>query len=289
LFCALWPKRPAVPSLPLWLTWPEIELNASTTLVLPRMPRFCLAAVSDAWLRRISLSGIASISPAPNTGVGMRKITLRFATAAPKSGCAMLQPGASVRPTTVNSACTPPSGVPSALRTKRASRTGPSARMNDGNLLVAPFLLANATCGFTGGLVPPTLGCAWQPPQLSRFIVGPRPSSGSSASLKSVLPAMNAAVCGGVKLGSGAPASLAPARGPGSLAVDGGGVKLLVSASAVSRVSSGAAPALAMSVLAACVTGAVLSSEPPLHASKPALAVIKTIGNLMSSSFERNG
>jgi hypothetical protein len=41
-----------------------------------------------------------------------------------------------------------------------------------------------------------------------------------------------------------------------------------------------------MSVLAACVIGAVDSSEPPLQASKPAPAAIETIVNLMSSSFE---
>ena len=29
---------------------------------------------------------------------------------------------------------------------------------------------ANATCGFTAGLVPPVAGCEWQLPQPSRFI-----------------------------------------------------------------------------------------------------------------------
>ena len=66
---------------------------------------------------------------------------------------------ASERPAIVNSACTPPSGEPSALRTRRASRTGPLAVMNEGRLLAAPSSVAKATCGLTGGLVPPIVGC----------------------------------------------------------------------------------------------------------------------------------
>ena len=53
-----------------------------------------------------------------------------------------------------------------------------------------PLRLANATCGFTAGLEPPTAGCEWQPPQLSRFMVGPSPSATFSASAKSALPAL---------------------------------------------------------------------------------------------------
>ena len=108
-------------------------------------------------------SGTASTSPAPNTGVGMRKMTLLAATAAAKSGCAMAQPGASARPVMTKRSCTPPSGVPSGFFTKRASRTGPLSVMNDGILFFAPFNVATAICGLTAGLVPPTAGWRWQP------------------------------------------------------------------------------------------------------------------------------
>jgi len=50
-------------------------------------------------------------------------------------------------------------GVPSGLRTKRTSRTGPSRRMNAGRRLRAPIAVAKATCGLTAGLEPPIAGC----------------------------------------------------------------------------------------------------------------------------------
>src|SRR6266516_2238140 len=140
------------------------------------------------WFARIALSGICSIKPAPNTGVGIRKITLRRASSRSKSGCASAHPGASARPAIVNRSWTPPSGVPSAFFTNLASRTGPFGVMNDGTVLLAPSALANATWGFTGGLDPPSAGCRWQPPQLPRFIVGPRPSPASSSSANSSVP-----------------------------------------------------------------------------------------------------
>ncbi len=87
-------------------------------------------------------------------------MTLLFASCAAKSGCASVQPPASARPVMVKSACTPPSAVLSGLLTKRASRTGPFAAMNDGTVSVPPSLLAKATCGFTNGLVPPIAGWA---------------------------------------------------------------------------------------------------------------------------------
>ena len=46
-------------------------------------------------------SGIASIRPAPNSGVGMRNARLEVLE---KSSCRILQPGASDRPAMVNSA-----------------------------------------------------------------------------------------------------------------------------------------------------------------------------------------
>src|SRR3989454_9849298 len=121
-------------------------------------------------------------------------------------------------PICVNKAWTPPSRVPSGFLTNLASRTGPSARMNGGMRLVAPFALANATWGLVNGLVPPVAGCAWQPAQLSRFIVGPRPSSVPSASSNSVLPRSKNASSAAVSPASGSPASGVPKRTPGSLA-----------------------------------------------------------------------
>ena len=83
-----------------------------------------------------------------------------------------------------NRLCTPPSGDPSRLRTKRASRIGPLAVMNDGTTFFAPIKVATATCGFVAGLVPPILGWEWHPEQLSRLNLGPRPSGPASTSWK---------------------------------------------------------------------------------------------------------
>src|SRR5216684_2136545 len=118
------------------------------------------------------------------------------------------------------SRCVRPSGVPSAFFTNLASRTGPFGVINDGTVLVAPFTAANATWGFTAGLVPPTAGCKWQPPQLPRFIVGPRPSATVSSSSKSSLPALKNASSVLVSPAMGAPAPAAPPRTPGSLAAE---------------------------------------------------------------------
>jgi len=105
----------------------------------------------------------------------MRKITLFWASAAAKSGWVMVQPGASVRPLMTNRSCTPPSGVPSRLRTKRASRTAPVVVMNDGTPFLARSNVAIATCGSVRGFVPPTAGGAWQPEQLFMLNPGPKP------------------------------------------------------------------------------------------------------------------
>src|SRR5262249_58368129 len=98
---------------------------------------------------------IAWITPAPNTGVGMRKMTFLAVTCASKFSCLMLQPVAPGPPVITNRPCTPPSGVPSGFLTKRASRTGPSARMNDGRTLPL-YVFGMAAFGLTAWLVPPT-------------------------------------------------------------------------------------------------------------------------------------
>src|SRR2546430_16898709 len=69
-----------------------------------------------------------------------------------KTGCAILQPGASLRPVTTNRSWTPPSD------TKRASRIGPFGTMNHGTVLVAPPALATAGSGLMAGPGPPAKG-----------------------------------------------------------------------------------------------------------------------------------
>ncbi|MGB8627948.1 MAG: hypothetical protein WCD69_00970 [Xanthobacteraceae bacterium] len=60
----------------------------------------------------------------------------------------------------VKRSCTPPSGVPLGLSTKRASRIGPFAVTNDGTTFVPPFKVATATSGLVAGELPPVIGCA---------------------------------------------------------------------------------------------------------------------------------
>ena len=114
-----------------------------------------------------------STNPRPKVGVGMRKMTLFAASSAAKFGCAILQPGASGRPVMTYSSCTWPSGVPSGLRTKRTSRTGPFKVINGGTIFWACSKVATATWGLIFGLVPPTAGCAWQPAHELRLYRGP--------------------------------------------------------------------------------------------------------------------
>ena len=121
LFCAFQPKRAMVPSLPLWLNRPP-------------MPSALRAAAVESRLACSAASEMFSSMPAPKIGVGMRRITLLRASSRAKSGCASVQSGASMRQAMVKSACTPPSGVPSGLRMKRASRIGPSRWMNEGTV-----------------------------------------------------------------------------------------------------------------------------------------------------------
>src|SRR5579862_341564 len=127
---------------------------------------------------------MSSSSPAPKTGVGMRKMRLPAAAAAAKLGCTKVQPFASVSPETVKMVSTPPLGalvlaVPSLLKKngKRASRVGPWAVMNVGVVSFGPAMpLAIAVnSGLLAPPVPPTVGCEWQPAQLLKLKRGPRP------------------------------------------------------------------------------------------------------------------
>lgn len=160
-------------------------------------------------------SGICSISPAPKTGVGIRNIKLLALCACTKSGCDGVHDLASVIPAIVNRSCTPPSDG------NRAARTGPFGVMKNGRLFVAGLrrLLKNATCGFpVGGLVPPTAGLMWQPEQLLRFMVGPRPSVTPSTWVNCFCELVKRSASGFDKFWSIPPAPASPSlRIPGSL------------------------------------------------------------------------
>src|SRR5271169_3036456 len=132
------------------------------------MPSADFADALACRLARIAESGIASISPAPKTGVGILKIIFRFPPwpvsgfpAGRKSNWEILHPGASARPVITKRSCTPPSALP-LLFLNRASRIGPFGAMNHGTAFLAPFKAATSGKGFFAGLVPPILGCEWQ-------------------------------------------------------------------------------------------------------------------------------
>src|SRR5271168_1953128 len=118
-------------------------------------------------------SSMFSIRPAPNTGVGMRKIILFAESAVAKLGCCKLQLPASERPETVNRSSTPPLGalvftLPLALKKKgkRASRMGPVAVRKVGMVLVEPLAIPvemAVNSRLFAGLEPPTAGCEWHP------------------------------------------------------------------------------------------------------------------------------
>jgi len=77
-------------------------------------------------LARTALSGICSIRPAPNTGVGIRKMTLLFCSSWLKFGCASVQPfapSAGDGEESMHAAVRRSVGIPHEL----ASRTGPFA------------------------------------------------------------------------------------------------------------------------------------------------------------------
>jgi len=144
---------------------------------MPSDPFCCAWAAKAFWRDR---SEMPSTNPSPNVGVGIRKMTLFAATCAAKLGCAKTQPGASERPCIEKRSCTPPSGVPSGLSTKRASRIGPFAVMKEGITLAAPLVFASVTCGLVAGLEPPTAGFMWQLAQESSLNPGPNPTGGVS-------------------------------------------------------------------------------------------------------------
>src|SRR5579859_798826 len=139
------------------------------------MPKLLLRLLARLFCR--VESSMLAISPAPKTGVGMRKMMLPAAFAALKLGCCRLHVPASARPLTVNRSSTPPLGllrlaVPSELKKNgnRASLTGPLAWTKNGIVLVLPLttpLAITWLCGFgpmlgkiaEAGLVPPGAGC----------------------------------------------------------------------------------------------------------------------------------
>src|SRR5580700_4821487 len=182
------------------------------------MPSLALIAALALNDKRSCASLRFSTSPAPNVGVGMRKMTLRCSNASSKFGCVSLQAaGAPTAGVTTNRSCTPPSGVPSGFLTKRASRMGPLAERNDGTLLGGPSSAANAICGLVDGLLPPTAGWRWQPEHWLRFILGPNPFWNVSTSWKLVWAAVKNASSFAPSPGSGPPAAGGPGRGPGSV------------------------------------------------------------------------
>src|SRR5260370_22439262 len=86
---------------------------------------------------RIAESEIASMSPAPKTGVGMRKMIFGFQPwaesgfpAGRKLGWAMSQPAASLRPVMTKRMYTQPSLVPFVFILQRATRLGQSCVFN---------------------------------------------------------------------------------------------------------------------------------------------------------------
>src|SRR5579862_4881567 len=159
---------------------------------------------------RIAESEIASMSPAPKTGVGMRKMMFGFPpwaeSAFPagwKSGWAMLQPAASPRPVMTKRLWTPPSLVPFGFRLKRASRMGPFCVMNQGATFLAPLRVATPIKGFRVGLDPPAAGCEWQDKHWFELKRGPSPlllppvTTSISANLAS--PSLKNAISSGVR------------------------------------------------------------------------------------------
>src|SRR5580700_154856 len=126
------------------------------------MPNPALRDALALVLARIAESEIDSMSPAPKTGVGMRKMMFVFPPrpdrgfpAGRKLGWTMLQPAASLRPVMTKRSCTSPSLVPFGFRLKRASRTGPFCTMNHGTTFFAPLRVATAIIGLLAGLDPP--------------------------------------------------------------------------------------------------------------------------------------
>ena len=137
-----------------------------------------------------------------------------------KSGWAILQPIASLRPVMTKRSCTPPSLVRSGLRLKRASLTGPFSVTNQGTTLFAPLSVATAIKGFCAGLVPPGAGCAWHERHWLELKRGPsplfEPPCTTSTSMNLAAPSWKKALSSAVRLLRGSPAPAAPPRTPGS-------------------------------------------------------------------------
>src|SRR5216684_111401 len=187
----------------------------------------------------------------------------------------MLQPAASERPVITNRLCTPPSGDPSRLRTKRASRTGPLAVMNGGTTFFAPIKVATATCGFVAGLVPPIVGWEWHPEQLSRLNLGPRPSGPASTSWKTSFATSKYWRSTSLRPVSAPPAPGSPPLTPGSVGAprDDAPTELLFCAAAALTVTASVVAALVVVVLVVTAVGFVVetfwANAPPDHATDP--------------------
>src|ERR1700730_139438 len=191
------------------------------------MPNCAFSGALACTLASIAESGIASMSPAPKSGVGMRKMMFGF-QALPVSGFPagrnlgweILQPLASLRPVMTKRSCTPPSLVPSGLRLKRASLTGPFAVTNQGTMFFAPLSVATAIKGFCAGLVPPGEGCAWHARHWLELKRGPsplfEPPCTTSTDVNLVNPSWKKVFSSDVRLLRGLPAPAAPPRTPGS-------------------------------------------------------------------------
>ena len=143
-----------VPSLPLLLVCPLI-VRPATMIVRPAADaERALRRRVAARFARIAASGICSIRPGAEHRRRNAEDHVAVARAAvAKSGCASVQPAAPARPgdgeQRVDAAVGRAVAVPDEPRfAHRAVRV-----MNDGT--VSPPLFANATCGFTAGLVPP--------------------------------------------------------------------------------------------------------------------------------------
>ncbi len=160
-----------VPSLPLLLVWPLMVRPETVKFARPRIPSDGLRRRVGRLARRGSPSPESTRSgraehrrrnPEDHVVVGdlRREVRLR------ERAAARAEP-AGDREERVHAAVGRAVGVArrSALRAPDRSPRGTTAGDRSRRSGVA-----NATCGFTAGLEPPTAGCEWQPPQLSRFM-----------------------------------------------------------------------------------------------------------------------
>ena len=125
----------------------------------------------------------------------MRKITLWFASSVAKSGCGACSRAAPGRPVIVNSACTPPSGVPSRFLMNRASRTGPFAERNGGTRVGRHRLRRKRDLRIHRGTGAADCRLRMAAAAAIEIHPRPRPSATSSASSNSSLPATKYSFC----------------------------------------------------------------------------------------------